>query len=166
MALLSPCSWEASPSPHPVRARQGRAAWRAAVGRSLAAIRRACGSSASASPARLCRVFACRCSFFVPRSTPDERSLYVLSMGGKEPNRQPRVGSVRETPPGWIRLVTCNACAHRGVLPAEMLLKKYGELELLEFALVGLRCTHCRSWGATMTMVRLCDAACPRIRQR
>jgi hypothetical protein len=85
-------------------------------------------------------------------------------MGGKDPNRQPRVGSIRETPVGWIRLLTCNSCAHRGVLPAERLLRKYGELALLEFALVSVRCTVCGARGGTMTMVRLCDPGCPRHR--
>jgi hypothetical protein len=98
------------------------------------------------------------------RLTRRVRSFYVLGMGGKDPNRQPRVGSVRETPPGWLRLLTCNTCAHRGVLPAERLIRKHGELALLEFALVGVRCTDCRSRGATMTMVRLCEAGCPRRR--
>ena len=83
-------------------------------------------------------------------------------MGGKDPNRQPRVGSIRETPPGWLRLLTCNTCAHRGVLPAERLLRKHGELTLLEFALVSVRCTACGARGATMTMVRLCDPGCSR----
>ena len=58
----------------------------------------------------------------------------------------------------------CNTCAHRGVLPAERLIRKHGELALLEFALVGLRCTDCGSLGATMTMVRLCEVGCPRRR--
>ena len=84
-------------------------------------------------------------------------------MGGKDPNRQPRLGSVRDTPPGWLRLVTCHACGHRGVLPAAALLRKHCELVLLEFALVGLRCPACRGWGATMTMVRLCDGSCPKL---
>ena len=85
-------------------------------------------------------------------------------MGGKDPNRQPRLGSVRDCPPGWLRLVTCNSCGHKGLLPAAALLRKHGELALLEFALVGLRCTSCRERGATMTMVRLCDRSCPRQR--
>ena len=86
-------------------------------------------------------------------------------MGGKDPNRQPRVGSIRDTPPGWIRLVTFNACVHRGVLPVARLLAKHGELALLELALVGIRCTACGSRGATMTMVRLCEPGCPRLRR-
>jgi hypothetical protein len=85
-------------------------------------------------------------------------------MGGKDASRQPRLGSVRDTPPGWIRLAICNACGHRGVLPAERLLRKHGELALLEFALVGIRCTACRQYGATMSMVRLCEPGCPRQR--
>ena len=84
-------------------------------------------------------------------------------MGGKDPNRQPRLGSVRDTPPGWLRLVTCQACGHKGVLPAAAMLRKHGELALLEFALIGLRCSACRGWGATMTMVRLCDGGCPKM---
>jgi hypothetical protein len=84
-------------------------------------------------------------------------------MGGKDPNRQPRLGSIRDTPPGWIRLLTCNACGHRGVLPAERL-PRNGELVLLEFVLAGILCGACRRHGATMTMVRLCQPGCPRQR--
>ena len=102
--------------------------------------------------------------FPLPLSTPRPCSHYVLVMGGKDAGRQPRLGSIRETPPGWLRLVTCNACAHRGLLPAEQLLRKHGELALLEFALIGIRCTACGSTGATMTMVRLCDPGCRRQR--
>ncbi len=85
-------------------------------------------------------------------------------MGGKDPRRQPRVGSIRDTPPGRIRLVTCNACGHRGMLPAATLLRKHGELALLEFALGAIRCTECRSFGAAATMTRLCEPGCPRQR--
>jgi len=92
--------------------------------------------------------------------------MFILCslVGGKDPSRQPQVGSIRETPPGWLRLLTCNTCAHRGVLPAERLLRKHDELALLEFALVGVRCTACGARGATMTMVRLCDPRCSRRR--
>jgi hypothetical protein len=86
-------------------------------------------------------------------------------MGSKDPNRQPRVGSIRETPPGWLRLVTCTACGHKGVLPAELLIRKHGELALLEFALVAIRCTACGNRGGTATMVRLCDPGCPKLRR-
>lgn len=109
---------------------------------------------------------SCRSRHALPstRLTGRECSIYVPAMGGKDPNRQPRVGSVRETPSGWLRLLTCNTCAHCGVLPAERLTRKHGELALLEFALTGVQCTACQSRGATMTMVRLCEAGCPRRR--
>ena len=96
----------------------------------------------------------------------DSEPMFILCslVGGKDPSRQPQVGSIRETPPGWLRLLTCNTCAHRGVLPAERLLRKHDELALLEFALVGVRCTACGARGATMTMVRLCDPRCSRRR--
>ena len=85
-------------------------------------------------------------------------------MGGKDANRQPRLGSVRDTPRGWIRLVACNTCGHRGVLPADRLLRKHGELALVEFALAGIRCGSCGGRGATLSMVRLCEPGCPRQR--
>ncbi len=85
-------------------------------------------------------------------------------MGSKDPNRQPRLRSIRETPPGWLRLVICTSCGHQGVLPAERMLRKYGELALLEFCLIDIRCTACGQRGATMKMVRLCDPGCPKLR--
>jgi hypothetical protein len=86
-------------------------------------------------------------------------------MGSKDPNRQPRLRSIRETPPGWLRLVICTSCEHQGVLPAERMLRKYGELALLEFCLIDIRCTACGQRGATMKMVRLCDPGCPKLRR-
>ena len=88
----------------------------------------------------------------------------MFSYGRKGPQSSAPGGSIREMPPGWLRLLTCNTCAHRGVLPAERLLRKHGELALLEFALVAVRCTACGARGATMTMVRLCDPGCSRRR--
>jgi hypothetical protein len=85
-------------------------------------------------------------------------------MGGKDPNRQPRLHSVRETPRGWIRLATCTGCGHKGPLPAEQLIRKFGELELVEFALITLKCTACGGRGATASMIRLCEPGCPRQR--
>ena len=68
-----------------------------------------------------------------------------------------RGGSVRDTPPGWLRLVTCNTCARRRVLPADLLLPKHGELKLLQFA---LGCMACSAWSAIMTMMRFCELGC------
>jgi len=50
------------------------------------------------------------------------------------------------------------------VLPAERLLRKHGELALLEFALIDIRCSVCGGLGATATMVRLRNSSCPRLR--
>ena len=49
-------------------------------------------------------------------------------MGGKDPSRQPRLCSLRETPAGWIRVASCNSCRHQGVLPIDRLIRKHGEL--------------------------------------
>ena len=82
-------------------------------------------------------------------------------MGGKDPNRQPKLGSVKVTPAGWIWFAICNNCGHRGVLPSESLIRKHGELILLEFAMNSVRCTVCRQWGAAARLERLCDPGCP-----
>lgn len=81
-------------------------------------------------------------------------------MGGKDPNRQARVGSVRDAPPGWPPPVTCSTFPHRGVLSADLLLRKHGELGQLQFNLIGLGCMACSAWYATITMVRLCKSGC------
>jgi hypothetical protein len=85
-------------------------------------------------------------------------------MGGKDPNRQPRLSSLRNTPPGWIRLASCNNCAHKGLLPVEHLIRKHGELAIVELVLVELKCTACGGHGASALMLRLCDPGCPRQR--
>jgi hypothetical protein len=85
-------------------------------------------------------------------------------MGGKDPKRQPRLASLRKTPPGWIRVASCNSCTHKGPLPVDQLIKKHGELALVELVLVGLRCTACQGYGASALMLRLCEPGCPRQR--
>lgn len=85
-------------------------------------------------------------------------------MGGKDPNRQPRVGSLRNTPPGWIRLAQCQACGHQGTLPVDALLRRWGELQLVEFAMQSLRCSACGARDVRHTMIRLCEPGCPRQR--
>lgn len=93
-----------------------------------------------------------------------EGSAYVLPMGAKNPNRQPRLRGLRNTPPGWIRLASCNSCRHKGPLPVDQLIRKFGDLALVEFALVGLKCSACGHRGASALMRRLCEPGCPRQR--
>ena len=38
-------------------------------------------------------------------------------------------------------LASGNACRHKGPLPVDQLIWKFGDLALVEFALVGLKCT-------------------------
>jgi hypothetical protein len=85
-------------------------------------------------------------------------------MGGKDPNRQPRLRSLRETPAGWIRLAACNACSHKGPLPVDQLIRKHGDLAFVEVVLVGLRCSACGGYGASALMMKLCEPGCPRQR--
>ena len=83
-------------------------------------------------------------------------------MGGKDPNRQPRLSSLRTTPEGWLRLATCTKCGRQATLPVEALIRKHGELAMVEFTLVDLLCIGCGNRGATASMVRLCSPGCPR----
>jgi hypothetical protein len=85
-------------------------------------------------------------------------------MGGKDPNRQPRLGSLRQTPAGWIRVAACNSCSHKGPLPIDHLIRKHGELAIVEVVMVGLRCTMCRGYGAGVLMLKLCEPGRPRQR--
>ena len=85
-------------------------------------------------------------------------------MGGKDPNRQPRLSTLRYTPPGWIRLAACDNCERKAPIPIEALVRKHGELAMVEKALVGMRFSGCRRSGASALMVRLCDPGCHRWR--
>jgi hypothetical protein len=83
-------------------------------------------------------------------------------LGGKDPNRQPRLTSLRNTPQGWLRVATCRACGSRATLPTAALIRKHGELALVELALVRLQCSACGGYGADEGLVRLCEPECPR----
>ena len=85
-------------------------------------------------------------------------------MGGKDPNRRPKLQSLTQTPPGWIRLAACTSCEHRGPMPVQQLIRKFGELHLMEFALISLKCTACGGRGASALMLKLCEPGC--LRQR
>jgi hypothetical protein len=85
-------------------------------------------------------------------------------MGGKDPNKQAKLRGLRETPFGWIRLASFNTCGHKAALPVKALLRKHGNLALVEFALVGLKCSECGARGACAMMLRLCEPGCPRQR--
>jgi hypothetical protein len=93
-----------------------------------------------------------------------QRSLYVPYMGGKDPNRQPRLRSLRNTAPGWLRLARRQKCGHQRLLPVEALIRKWGDLHLVEFALLSLRCTECGARDVRHTIIRLCEPRGPRQR--
>jgi hypothetical protein len=50
-------------------------------------------------------------------------------------------------------------------LPVDALIRKFGDLALIEFAMVGLTCRACGHRGAQALMLRLCDPGCPKQRQ-
>ena len=85
-------------------------------------------------------------------------------VGGKDPNRRPKLRSLTQTPPGWIWLAACNSCGHRGPMPVHQLIRKFEELHVVKFALISLKCTACGGRGASALMLKLCDPGCPRQR--
>ncbi len=85
-------------------------------------------------------------------------------MGGRSPDRIPRLRSLKDTPPGWIRLGVCRGCGRRSALPVAMLLARYGELFPTERALFALRCLECGKRKVEAVTVRLCEPGCPRQR--
>jgi hypothetical protein len=64
-------------------------------------------------------------------------------MGGKDANRPPQVSTLRNIPHGWIRVAACNNWSHKGPLPVDRLVRKHGELAIVEVVLVGLKCSNC-----------------------
>ena len=49
-------------------------------------------------------------------------------MGGKDPNRQPRLRDFRETPPGWLCLAICRSCGYQATLPIAAMIRPNGQL--------------------------------------
>ena len=94
-----------------------------------------------ASPAGLRR--AAPCSMFVPSLGAGDEG----GMGRRNADRIPRVGFLREGPPGSIRMATCEKCGYEAPLPVEAIIKRHGEAHPLEWALYGLRCSSCGSAG-------------------
>jgi hypothetical protein len=85
-------------------------------------------------------------------------------MGGKDANRQPRLSIMRNTPHGWIRVAACNSCSHKGPMPVDRLIRKHGELAIVDVVLVGLKCSNCGGYGASALMLKLCEPGCPKQR--
>jgi hypothetical protein len=85
-------------------------------------------------------------------------------MGGKDPNRQPQLASLRITPVGWVRMAKCMKCGYLGAIPVDRLIKKHGLAMLVELAMVNVRCSACENYGATDTMLKLCEPGCSKQR--
>jgi hypothetical protein len=65
---------------------------------------------------------------------------------------------------GWIRVASCNNCSHRGPFPVDRLIRKHGELAIVEVVLVRLKCSDCGGCGAGALMLKLCEPGCPKQR--
>lgn len=49
-------------------------------------------------------------------------------------------------------------------MPVEQLIRKHGEDDLVEFALVSVKCVQCGNLGAKATLVKLCEPGCAKQR--
>jgi hypothetical protein len=81
-------------------------------------------------------------------------------MGARNPDRTPRLHTLRSVPPGFVRMVRCQHCGHMAPLPLRELIRRHGELIAVEAALSSLRCEHCQTFGAVLMLARLCDPGC------
>jgi ribosomal protein L33 len=71
--------------------------------------------------------------------------------------------SVRQTPADWIRLAACNSCAHKRYRSSNGS-GNTAELVIVEVVMVGLRCTQCRGYRASVLMLKLSEPGYPRQR--
>lgn len=94
---------------------------------------------------------------------PSSKGWYggsLLSEGDcVQPNTRP---GLRNTPPGWIQIASCNSSHHKGPQPVDQLIRKFGDLALVEFAVVGLKSAACEHPGTSALMLRPNEPGCPR----
>ena len=96
-----------------------------------------------------------------PLSKPDE--FRICSRMAIRRDSRPRVSAWRSEAPGWLWVVVCSTCGHRGPLPLKLILRRFGELCAQESALMSLRCMGCGELGRCQAgHVRLCDTSCPK----
>lgn len=56
----------------------------------------------------------------------------------------------------------CRSCGHQATLPVDALIRRFGELQPIGFALQHLRCTRCEASDVEWRMARLCDPGAAR----
>jgi hypothetical protein len=81
-------------------------------------------------------------------------------MGGPNPIRIMRLRSLLHHLPGTVWLAVCTDCRHMAGLPVRQLLARYGELYLVERAMLQMRCGECGCASVKPRLARLCEPGC------
>lgn len=85
-------------------------------------------------------------------------------MGGRSPERTPRLRTLRSPGRGYVWLASCDECGHAAGLPVRQLIARFGELYPIEAALWSMRCDECKGRKVSARLARLCDPGCGRQR--
>jgi hypothetical protein len=81
-------------------------------------------------------------------------------MGSRASDRILRLSSLLQTPRGFVRMAVCLSCSHMAPLPVRDLVRRYGEMCLVELALMHLRCEECQQSKVEARLMPLCEPGC------
>ena len=81
-------------------------------------------------------------------------------MGSRSSDRIHRLISLRQTPPGCVRMAVCRKCGHMAPLPVRELLRHFGDLEPVDMALLRLCCEECGERKVEAKVMPLCAPGC------
>lgn len=94
------------------------------------------------------------------KCSPCVRVCYIGRMRAGS-DRVQRLRTLRHKVAGHVWLAACGACGHLGALPTALLIRRFGELEPVESAMLGLRCDECGATGrVTPSLTRFCHQGC------
>jgi hypothetical protein len=111
-----------------------------------------------------------QCEASSPVASDDVLNMFSAMVRPPEPSppkledRTPRLFSLRQTPPGFVRMAVCLNCRHMAPLPLRDLVHRFGELRPVEMALLHLRCEECGQSKVEARLIPLCEPGCRRRR--
>jgi hypothetical protein len=80
-------------------------------------------------------------------------------MGTRNLDRMQKTWSLRSSRPNFIWIARCMNCGRKSPVPAEKMLERFGEKEILMRAAMKLKCDGCERSGADVYQGELPDPA-------